>query len=181
METVLEEFSNKYDSMIIKRTFYLIVEGIKEGSKIVKIIDSLERNLRESKELKAEINSINTSYQIFLNAIGAIIAPLLAAISLTLVVVLKSIASKIEDTASASVGMDLSTIIENDTLESGFIMYSICSLIILSVFSSMIVSIIKYGNIRDGIKYIPFQTIAAIVSYMFIKEAFVGFFSGMLG
>ena len=53
IDEALSEFTSKYDSPTVKRTFDLICEGLKGGGSISDLIEHLIANIEQTKELKA--------------------------------------------------------------------------------------------------------------------------------
>ena len=175
----LRDFMDKYDSPLIKRSFQLIIEGMKGGGNIAYIIDRVEKDIRETKDLRAEMRAANTSYMIFLSAIIIFIAPGLFALSYNLLVVLKSISSTLGQTAGSGgiSGMNLSSITVD---ENSFFLFSVGSLGVIALFSSMILSMIQKGNIKSGLKYIPVFMILSIVVYLILRAGLELMFSGFI-
>jgi len=183
MEDALLEFTEKYDSPLLRRSFQLIIEGLKGGGRITDIIDRTEDTIRETKELKAEMITTNKTYSIFLNFSVMVIAPTLFALSYTLVQILKSLAGKIQLTsiASSSFTLDLSYLVENEALDNNFAMFSMGAIVVLAIATASINSIIKNGNIKEGLKYVPSYVILSLVLYFIIRSVFLMLFGGLLG
>ncbi len=176
----LRDFTDKYNSPMLKRSFQLIIEGMKGGGNIAYIIDRVEKNIRETKELKDEISAANTTYVIFMASIVLVIAPALFGLSYNLLLVLKSIAGKIAQSGGGTTSsmLDFSNIsIEPETFKT----FSMGALGIISLFSSMIMSIIQKGNIKEGLKYIPVFIVISLIMYVVFREILYLVFSGMMG
>lgn len=181
VDEALHDFSNKYDSPTVKRTFDLIIEGMRGGIDIAELIDKLEVNLRETKELKDEIVAINSTYVIFLTAISFMIAPALFGLSFNLLIILKQISCKLGQSASGvasgQLPIDLSKInVEPDN----FATFSLYVLGVTSMFIAMMVSLIRNGNIKQGIKYVPVFGLGSVVMYLFFKAILRLIFSGLI-
>ncbi|NQV09262.1 type II secretion system F family protein [Candidatus Woesearchaeota archaeon] len=179
VEEALKEFTNKYDSPMVKRAFNLIIEGMKGGSEIADLIERIESNLRETKILKQEMSATNTTYVIFMTVIVLFIAPALFGLSFNLLMVLRSIAGSLTGTVGAVSNMPINLTdikINPDTFKT----FSIAALVVISTFSSMIISIIRRGNIRQGIKYIPIYAIVSVLSYLVFKAMLGNMFSGLM-
>lgn len=176
----LQEFTEKYDSPILKRSFQLIIEGIKGGGEIAYLIDKIEQDIRETKELKQEINATNTTYVIFLTLIVIVITPILFALSYNLLLVLKGLAGKISSAAGSSSALpfDLSKV---NIKEGNFETFSTFALAIVATFSSMIVSIIRKGNIKEGLKYIPIFIASSLLMYTIFKGILTAVFKSFIG
>lgn len=181
VDEALHEFSMKYDSPTVRRTFNLIIEGMRGGIDIAELIDKLEVNLRETKELKDEIVAINATYVIFLTAISFMIAPALFGLSFNLLIILKQISCKLGQSVSgvsaAAMPIDLSKIEVNP---ENFATFSIYVLGVTSMFIAMMISLIRNGNIKQGVKYVPVYAFGSIIMYMFFKAILRLVFSGLI-
>ena len=74
-ESALTDFIKKYDSLILKRSFDLIFEGLRGGGRVATIIDKVVESIEETNELKADMNATNISYVIFIALIVVVITP----------------------------------------------------------------------------------------------------------
>lgn len=175
----LRDFTDKYDSPMLKRSFQLIIEGMKGGGNVAYIIDKVEKNIRETKELKQEMVAANTTYVIFMVAIVLIIAPALFGLSYNLLLVLKNIAGKV-GAAGGSAGVSMLDFSNISIDPNSFKSFSIGALTVISLFSSMILSIIQKGNIKEGLKYIPIFIITSILMYFLFRVILGAVFQGMM-
>ncbi len=180
MEQALQEFTDKYNSPILKRTFNLIIEGMKGGHEIADLIDRIELNLRETKELKDEIIATNSTYVIFLTVIALVIAPALFALSFNLLQILGVLSTKLSAAAGGNPNLPLN--IGSISVDPQmFIKFSVYSLAVTSAFSAMIVAIIRKGSVRPGLKYIPIYVVVSLVSYYIFKAILLTFFGQLVG
>ncbi len=179
----LHEFSEKYDSPTLKRSFELIVEGMKGGGEISYLVDRIEVNLRETRDLKKEMAATNSTYVIYLGSIILFIAPALFGLSFNLLKVLDRLASKISPNMGA--GTQMGMLMDFSKLNvaayfDNFVIFSILALCIIAIFSSMIMSIIKNGNIKQGLKYIPFMAVISVLMYLLFRSVLGLVFSSMI-
>jgi len=180
IEVALKEFTEKYDSPMLKRTFNLVIEGMKGGVEIAELIDRIDENIRETQILKQEMSATNTTYVIFMSIIVMFVAPGLFGLSFNLLLVLTGIMGSLGGPQSEAANLPINLgDIEVDP--SGFKVFSIIALIVTSVFASMIISIIRRGNIKQGIKYIPIFSIVSVVVYFVVRTLLSGLFTGMIG
>jgi len=168
VDQALLEFTNKYESPMLKRTFHLLIEGMKGGHELADLIDKIENNLRETRELKQEISATNTTYVIFLTAISLVIAPALFGLSYNLLIILKNLSIKIG--AAAGTNPNIPFNIGNVSLDPQiYKSFSIYAISITGAFSAMIISIIRKGNVKSGLKYIPIYVVTAVVMYIIFR------------
>lgn len=180
VEEALKEFTNKYDSPMLKRSFNLIIEGMKGGSQIAELIERIESNLRETKILKEEMSATNTTYVIFMTVIVLFIAPALFGLAYNLLLVLTSIAGSLGGSVGAVSNLPINLTDIKVNPES-FKTFSMIALIVISVFATMIISIIRKGNIKQGMKNIPVYAIVSVVMYMLFRSVLGNLFSGFIG
>lgn len=179
LETALKEFTLKYDSPTVKRVFHLIIEGMHGGSPIAELIDSIEKNLRETRELQSEISATNTTFVIFLTFIVVVIAPALFGLSYNLLIIIGNISEKLAFSTQATGGNLPISIGEIKVQPAAFKTFSTYALGIIAVFTAMIISIIKKGNIKQGVKSIPVYVFSAIMMYIIFRAVFFSFFGNL--
>lgn len=179
----LRSFTEKYDSLILRRSFDLIIEGIKGGGKVAEVMDRVIDTIEETRELKAEMASTNLSYVIFVAVIVLFVAPGLFALSFQFLTVLQSISEKI---GSASGGADAGSVsmpisfgnisVQPDVFQS----FSTNALLVISFFASLMISIIQTGTIKGGVKYVPMLMIGSFIMYKALMFAATSVFSGFM-
>ncbi|NOZ80936.1 MAG: type II secretion system F family protein [DPANN group archaeon] len=178
VDKALTEFTEKYQSPMLKRTFNLIVEGMKGGDEIAELIDRIESNLRQTKELKDEIQATNSTYVIFLSIIATVIAPGLFGLSYNLLIILNSLSGKL-GAAGSSAALPLS-INSLSVSPENFATFTVYAILVTSLFSSLIISIIRYGNMRQGIKYVPFYMGISVLVYFIVRYGLQSVFGGII-
>jgi type II secretory pathway component PulF len=188
VEEALHEFTSKYDSPMMRRSFDLIIEGLKGGGEIAGLIERVVEDLEETQQLKAEMSATNLTYVIFVTFVVIAVAPLLFSLSYQFLIVLKGFSGLLGPaTQQASVGgggFGMFQAFGQISVEpENFKTFSRAALATIAVFSSMIVSMINTGSIRGGIKYVPFFIVASqvvyIVALFIINKIFGGLFSAM--
>ncbi len=170
LDHALEEFSNKYDSPMLRRSFNLVVEGIRGGSQVADIIERVEANIRATQELKREISVTNTTYVMFITLIICVVSPGLFGLGYTVLHVMGNLATKIGPALAAGVS-GASLFADLEINPESLVVFSRCALVTVSIFSSMIISMIKNGNVKEGIPYIPVFIGVSLGSYEFFKWA----------
>ncbi len=178
VEEALRAFSKKYDSDILKRSIELIVEGMTAGAKMADLIDRVVDNLKQTMELKKEMAASATAYVMFISLIAVVIAPALFALSFNLLIIIQDLGSKLGTTTVSSV-IPLK-FGEISIKPSDFRTFSILSISVIALFSSLIVSIVERGDIKGSYKYIPGFIAGSILVYLgllkVLTSAFGGFF-----
>lgn len=174
----LNEFVSKYDSPLLQRNFMLIIGEVETGGKIVVVIDKVIESLKKAKSLKEEMSASAVSYMMFIGIIVLAVAPALFALAFRLLSIITDFTSTIGSSMSgAGIGGGINFDSEVDT--SLFRNFSVWALVTISVFSSMIISIIDKGDIKGGLKYIPAFTIVSVVLYFVFMAALNALFGSV--
>ncbi|MFP4567380.1 MAG: type II secretion system F family protein [Candidatus Woesearchaeota archaeon] len=176
LSEALQEFSEKYDSPSIKRTIDLLLGQLESGGEIAIVLDETIETLRKTKILKEEMSANTLMFTIFIGVIVTVISPLLFSLAFSLLNILIGVSETVAPAlASSSANMPVQIdVIEID--EFDFKAFSVLALAIISIFASLILSIIQKGDIKSGIKYVPFFAFIALFLYFL----FINIFGGLL-
>ena len=174
LKTALERFAARYDSVILKRSISMLNEGVEAGGKIGDLLNKIAINIQEQKSMLNEMSANVTTYVIFITFASIVGAPFLFALSGVLIEVVQNLSTALGGTGSvaASVGLALS-FSGTGVSQSDFRIFAIFSLIITSLFSAMMVSTIKKGNIKSSVKYIPIFIVVSLTLY-FVAQGIAG-------
>ena len=173
----LIEFSMKYDSPTLRRTIQLVIGEIESGGRIVDTIDRVIRDMKKTEMLKREMAASTVTFMVFIGALVVVICPVLFALSLQLFTITSGFLSTIAGQTSGSVG-GLS--VSMPRLDQGdFRVFSVLAIAIISVFSSMIISIIEKGNVKTCVKYIPMFLASGLTVYFIASLLFGALFGGI--
>jgi len=178
LEKALFEFSRKYDSPILKRSISLLIEGLNAGGEIGELLDRISTNIQESRMIQREMAASVTTYAIFISFATIMGAPFLLALSSQLLVIIESIVGSIQvPKSSAALAITFSSV---GVSPADFKIFALVTLGITSFLSSSIVSVIKKGDIKEGIKIIPLFVISTLLLYLFLDFVLGIFIQGML-
>ena len=175
----LTEMSEKYDSLMLSRTVDLMISELESGGNIAQLLDRIVENLKDVKELKDEMSASAIAYIIFISVIVVVISPLLFALSFHLLnLILKFVGQLASASQRAS---NIPFLFSQVNIHpKDFKSFSIISIVIISFFSSLIVSIVEKGDIKSGVKYIPIYTFGSLLMYLFFTKIFGILFSGII-
>lgn len=178
IDEALQEFTDKYDSPMLKRSFNLIVEGMKGGGKIADLIDRTVENIEDTKELKSEMATTNLTYVIFVTFVVIVIAPLLFTLSHQFLIIVQSFASRLGTVSETAIALPIN-FAQIRVNPQTFVSFSRYAIIVTAMCSSMIVSMIQRGSVKGGIKYIPLFLIGSIVMFQIFMSVATRVVSGM--
>ena len=180
LDKALLKFSRKYDSKVLRESISLIVAGIKAGGELAELLNKISLNIQETKLMKKEIAANVTTYVIFIGIATVVAAPILFALSTELLGVVKTITSQLEvDTGTAGQGFFSINFSGDGISQQNFMTFAIMIIIISSFFSASIISTIKKGTIKEGLKTIPFFIVVGLLIYFIALGLFSYALSGV--
>ncbi len=179
LSVALTTFARKYDSKVIQRSISLLLEGMAAGGEMAGLLNKISLNIEEEKILQKEMSSSVTTYVIFITFATIVAAPILFALANQLLVIIKQITSKLGTSMKTSSAF-FSIGFSGDTIKgSDFTIFAYLVLIISSISSACIVSVIRKGHVKDGLKRIPIYIIISVVLFtlasFLIRSIFKGF------
>lgn len=163
METTKRVRSEKY-----KKTIMLITSGLKSGGELAPLLEQTSRNLRNEEFVEEKIRSNVKMYVIFIFAAVGFGAPLLFGLSSFLVEIMTNLLATIEVPQVTTIDVPLS--LTKITISPRFIKtYIITSLVMVSIFGSLIVGLISKGEEKNGIKFIPLLITVTLVIFFTVR------------
>ena len=168
LEQALMEFTDKYDSDLLKKSMVLLVEGLKSGGELAGLVSKISWNIKETQVLEREISAEVTTYVIFITLAAIIIAPFLYALSHRIIILMSEILASINVESIAGLGNNLPLSFSGGEAisPSDFKTFVFINLGISAVLAAMIISTIKKGNIKSGLKSIPIFLAVSIIIFL---------------
>jgi len=179
LNEALLKFSRKYNSRILKESINLLIAGIDSGGEIASLLNKISINISETRLMQKEISANVMTYVIFISVATIAAAPFLFALSGQLLATTKTITSNVQLDQSASTSSFLSFNLSGDSIKlSDFTNFSILVMVVSSFFSVAITSVIRKGNVKDGIKLFPIYMAISLLIFFVSKTFFSYMFSG---
>jgi len=175
----LQEFADKYNSPILRRSINLIIGEIESGGKIVEVIDRVIANLKKMKALKEEMAASTLTYMIFISTLVMFVMPALFALSFTLFTVITGFLGNITSNMAAS-PISALRLNKPSVNPDDYKIFTILAITIISSTSAMIVSIIEKGNVMAGLKYIPLFLLTSLSLYFLFLKATGSIFGSII-
>mgnify|MGYP001569945438 CR=1 FL=1 len=185
LDTALAEFAERYDSELLKRSIILLIEGLEAGGEVADLVNSIAWNIRETQLLKKEISSDVVTYSIFIGFASLLAAPVLFALSFRINIIMSNILSKIDlkgaSTGGASLagGISLSNLGEGGLSPSDFKNFAFISLGLTALISAMLISVVREGSIKAGMKYIPIFVAVSLLLFLSASALMSTLFAGV--
>lgn len=163
LKVALVEFADKYDSPLLTRTVNLINEGLDAGGEMADLLNKIAVNFEEIQIMKKEMGSNVMTYVIFISFASIMAAPFLFALSTELLIIIQGLTSNLDLSGGTT---SFFTISSDSVSLSDFRIFAYTMLFLSSLMSSMLISTISKGNIKEGLKYIPIYVAVTITLYL---------------
>ncbi len=179
LEDALLKMTRRIKSKLVEKTFTLIVEGMRKGGEMARLLEQTAEDIRNLKVLRKEIASQVAMYAIFIFLSVGFAAPILFGFSSYLVETMSKVGASIKvEEASAYAGFG-SLRFGSVRVSPEFIrFYSLASLTITSIFGGLIVGLLQRGTEKAGIKYVPILLLLTW-SIFFLTRIFIVNFLGI--
>ncbi len=176
VEDALKQFSERFDSPVISRTFFLILEGIKGGGNLAAPLERISENLKRVYALEEEIKSNSGGFAVVITSITLVVAPVLFALAITLLTFIGDLFGLLSEQDNEF----LSVSAIPDEFYSYLITFSYAMIALITLFSSLITSQLKNEKTYEAVKYVPIYIIISILIYKGMSAVLLGFFSGII-
>lgn len=183
-QTVEDSFlslTKKVKSITLERTVGLLVEGLRSGGAVAKLLEETAADIRNTEMLQKEIRSSVMMYIMFIFMAAVLGAPFLFAISSFLVSATTGMWKDVGNVDTEFSSASMIKMNKPDIDINAFNYFSVGTLIVTTFFAGILVSLIQTGNIKGGFKYVPIFMIVALVLYFVAKQALFSIFGSMLG
>jgi Flp pilus assembly protein TadB len=178
LETALKKFADKYDSLMLKNTISLLIEGMNAGGEIGELLNKISLGIQDNMILKKEMSASVSAYAIFIAVSALIVAPLMFALSSQLLNIIAGISESI---SLPSVPIFALAILGGvGVTQRDFLIFAFTNLFFTSLISAMITSVIQKGDIKAGLKYIPIFTAVSLFVFFIAFQLFSRIFGGIV-
>ena len=166
----LKLISRDVNSKVLRRVVSLLVEGVRSGGEIAKLLEESAYNIRSNQLMKREIRSSVLMYIIFLFAAIGFAAPILYGISSYLTTVMSDLLAGIDIPAEVLKASFIK--LSSSTISPDFVnLFSIVNLGISCLFGSMIIGMIEAGSAKKGLKFIIPLLFVSLGIYFLLRSA----------
>jgi len=183
LEEALYRMSERVKSQRLKRVVSLMVQGIRSGGELPKVLQEISLDMQKEQNLIRKLK-VETTMQAMFIAFALIIgAPLLFAASLQFIKIFSKIMSTV-DVSSLS-AMSTTSIIKLSPLpitSEEFYIYSVATLIISGFFGSLLMGIMRTGRLTSasGVSLIPLLIVLSLIVFFLINAILEQFFGAII-
>ena len=179
----LKGLAGRIKSDILSKTIDLLIEGLKSGGAVAKLLEETATDIKNTELLQKEIKGNVMMYTMFIFIAAVMGAPSLFAISHFL----------ITSTTTMWAGNDISIDTPQEQQPFSFFkmsspqvdleafnLFALISILITTTFAAILISLIQTGKIRSSVKYAPFFILTSLLLYYSIKLMLKKIFGSMI-
>ncbi|MBR9678883.1 MAG: hypothetical protein GON13_01305 [Nanoarchaeota archaeon] len=165
----LKLISKNVNSKVLRRVVSLLVEGVRSGGEIAKLLEESAYNIRSNQLMKREIRSSVLMYIIFLFAAIGFAAPILYGISSYLTTIMSDLLAGIDIPEEV---LRTSFIkLSSSSISPEFVnFFAIFNLSVSCLFGSMIIGMIESGSAKKGLKFILPLLVCSLGLYFLLRS-----------
>jgi len=175
----LNAFTEKYDSVTLRRSINILLEGLDAGGEMAELLNKIALNIQETNLQQKEMSANVATYAIFITFASIIMAPILFALGTELLSIIVKITSSLDLGATSGSFITLNIKTTPRTV-SDFKLFSIVTLSISSLMSASIVSVIRRGRVKEGLRNLPIFLVVSLVLYFLAKTLLHAMFAGLI-
>ncbi|RLG14725.1 MAG: hypothetical protein DRN66_01290 [Candidatus Nanohalarchaeota archaeon] len=176
----------KIKSKLLSNTVKLLVEGLRSGGAVAKLLEETAVDIQNTETLRKEIQASVMMYTIFIFIAAVLGAPFLFAVSNFLTYSLTSMwsssASQSGDVASIQGSLTSSISVSSPDIDLNALHnFSIYAILLTTICGGILISLIQTGNTKAMLKYSPAFAIVALIIFFSVKKFLFIVFGGILG
>lgn len=172
----LFDLRQRFNSPIVSRTFFLIVEGLKGGGNMTTPLERISNNLKKIYLLGDEVKSNVGGFTVIIKAIGGFLSPALFALAITLLVFIGDLLVLLSEGEGQIV--NVSELPEE--FISYLVIFSYSMIVLVSIFSNLIIAQLKGEPVYRAVKSIPITILMSCLIYYFLSGLLIGYFSNII-
>jgi len=173
--------TNHVKSAKMLRVVRLIIQGMKSGGELHKVLQAVSADIRREQNLKLQMAAETSAQVIFILFAVVIGAPLLFGVSYEFINIFSTMMTKLNvQELSKNAPQGMISMKPLAVSPQFFLTYSLCMLIISSFFGSLLIGILRTGNITQGFTTIPGLMAGSLAVFTVVRYVLDVFFSGMI-
>ncbi|MDY6777280.1 MAG: type II secretion system F family protein [Candidatus Nanohaloarchaea archaeon] len=179
IDEALEGLADRTNSELFAETLNLLRDGIESGGNVSDLLESSAADVQKTLHLREEIAANVQMYSIFILMASLFGAPVLFSVSVFLTRSTASLWSSQSVNFENLPSTGILTMQQPSFRPEFFADFALAAIIISNLFAALIISEIKNGNVKEGLKLIPVFVVVAVIIFFLtssiITLAFGGF------
>ncbi|MBN2126771.1 MAG: type II secretion system F family protein, partial [Candidatus Diapherotrites archaeon] len=172
----LTELNKRFDSKALKESISFFAQSISSGGKLSKLLEMTSNDLRQTQEMKKELETSSKLFVLFIGFVVLIGTPMLLSISIQFLELINSIQADTVMPAGNTASLGFLTA-ELAITPDFMVFISLILLLGNSFLASMFIGVLSSGKPKSGVKYFPLLLIVSVI-FFFLARTFLTVFLG---
>lgn len=174
----LKDLSLRIRSEKLEKTIYLIINGIKAGGGLAKLLERTAEDLRDQDIMGKKIRASIGMYRIFIFIAICIASPFLFSLSSVVVEILTKTFSTVTMPQTSAVPLALTEVrITTDFIKT----FSLIFISTSCILGSLVLGMVSKGKAKEGARYIIPLIVIAFVIFFVIRKFLISALGGLFG
>ena len=182
MQNAFTTLTNKYRSVVLKRTTRVILEADQYGGGMADLLTQIAKDLRAEHIVQKEVSGQLFMYTIFIAFAALIGAPTLYGLTNEMITVTSKVWSGISLNAisnAPSLGVSFLKLSKPQVTPQGYFAFSLFAIIIITGFGAFIISSINTGSALRGIKFMPVFILVGLIIFAIVSVVIGSLFASL--
>lgn len=176
--SIFGRLNDRIDSRVLGRIVGLFTTGMVSGGHLAKLLETSAMDIRETQELRQELESSTRMYIIFVLFLVLVGVPLLLSISIQFLVKLNALKSQISNVSFGEFGSTL--LMVQGTLEPAFVENMTYVILIgTTFFVSILIGVINEGKLMYGLRYFIPLAVIGVVDFIVFRGVVQGILAAL--
>lgn len=174
----------RYRSFQLTHAIRMIIESLTFGGAMADLLEQLSKDMRNQQMTQKEVSGQLFLYSIFIVFAGLVASPVLYGLTSQMIVVTDQVWKGIlasNPGGLPTTGLSFLKPSPPKITPQQYHTFSIIAIVIITGFSSLIMSAISSGKAIKGLKYLPVFVILGVVIYIGVKALIASIFAGIGG
>ncbi len=174
----------RYRSFQLTHAIRMIIESLTFGGAMADLLEQLSKDMRNQQMTQKEVSGQLFLYSIFIVFAGLVASPVLYGLTSQMIVVTDQVWKGIlasNPGGLPTTGLSFLKPSPPKITPQQYHTFSIIAIVIITGFSSLIMSAISSGKAIKGLKYLPVFIILGVVIYIGVKALIASIFAGIGG
>jgi pilus assembly protein TadC len=182
LENALDTLGSRFDSRVFKRTILLLKQASASGGELTNVLEQTADDVRNTLIMKKEIAASLVIYEIFVLFAAIVGTPFLFAVASKLIQIFEKLAPQLSSGGMPTGGGMISSfsgikVGQAVISSSDFFWFTVPTMFVTALISSLIVAVIRTGSKNQGMKYFPFVLALTYLVYWVVSVGIEGIFA----
>jgi len=174
----LINMTKRVKSVKFSKSISLIVTGMSSGGELSRLLGEVAENLVHEKTIEEKVRTNVTTYLIFIGTAAGFAAPLLYGLSTVIVKIIVNVFASVDVPANTNMPFSISMSDEVAAFMPDFVKtYATTSLLTLGIMASFLLGLIKKGEAKYGMSYIPLMVGMSMIIFWAVSTGAMALFS----